>query len=225
MEAIMLGKANLQVPRIRWLRCAISLCIIAGSWGCGARPPSGPLSEHEIVALIERNNGSIAVDEAAPGKPVFSVGFSVLCSNPVDLILPCLQGLTHLQYLALCSSNVTDAGMEHLQVLPALTGLELGRTKITDAGLKHLKGLTNLRYLGLDRTKVTGVGFKNLEGLARLEQLVLFDTAVTDTALAHLKKLTQLKYLDVSLCPNITNAGIEDLQKTLPNCHIVPEKK
>ena len=76
-----------------------------------------------------------------------------------------------------------------------LETLSLVNTQITDAGLQHLKGLTKLRELRL-YTQITDAGLEHLEGLTNLESLFLGGTHLTDE-------------------------GVKQLGKALPNCDIV----
>jgi len=93
--------------------------------------------------------------------------------------------------------KVTDAELKQLlKGLENLEDLDLYRTNITDAGLEHVKGLKNLRYLNLHwQKKVTDAGLEHLKGLERLRHLDLRGTKVTD-------------------------GGVENLQRALPNCKI-----
>ncbi len=93
----------------------------------------------------------------------------------------------------LSQSKVTDGDLKALRHLPQLQRLYATETAIGDAGLENLSGLVELRELALDKTQVTDAGLANLRGLTRLESLR--ETAVTD-------------------------AGVNDLQKCLPNCKI-----
>ena len=58
----------------------------------------------------------------------------------------------------------------------------------------------------------------HLKGLTGLQTLSL-SNKITDAGLVHLKGLTKLKELDL-YGTNITDAGVTDLQKALPNCGI-----
>ncbi|MAV35037.1 MAG: hypothetical protein CMJ59_06220, partial [Planctomycetaceae bacterium] len=92
-------------------------------------------------------------------------------------------------------------------------------SQITDAGLVHLTGLTDLQTLDLTLcTNVTDAGLVHLQGRTTLEYLNLNGTGVTDAGLAHLAGLTKLQ--SISLPKQITDAGIAELQKALPNCTI-----
>ena len=132
-----------------------------------------------------------------------------------------LEGLTNLAYLGLSRTRITDAGLMHLEGLTNLTKLTLGNTPITDAGLVHLKGLTNLQTLSLYGTQITDAGLVHLEGLTNLQKLFLDGTHVTDAGLEHLKGLTKLERLYLYLNrTQITDAGVAELKKSLPNCEI-----
>jgi len=69
----------------------------------------------------------------------------------------------------------------------------------------HLKEMTNLQTLDLSYTTTTKENRPGLE--------------FTDAGLVHLKGMTQLQKLDLSGWW-ITDAGVADLQKALPNCKI-----
>ena len=75
-----------------------------------------------------------------------------------------------------------------------------GCEKIADAGLAHLKRLTNLQNLDL------------------------MGTQITDAGLVHLKGMTNLQDLNLYGCPNITDSGVAELQKALPNCEIIRDE-
>ena len=93
--------------------------------------------------------------------------------------------------------KVTDAELEQLlKGLENLEDLDLYRTNITDAGLEHVKVLKNLRYLNLHwQKKVTDAGLEYLKGLESLQHLDLRGT-------------------------NVTDEGVNKLQRALPNCRI-----
>ena len=105
-------------------------------------------------------------------------------------------------------------------------GLDLLETKVTDAGLVHLKGLTKRQELYLGGTKVTDAGLVHLQGLKKLQKLELgttffteYYTKITNDGLVHLKGLAKLQKLYLKYT-KVTKAGIDKLQKALPNCSI-----
>ena len=81
---------------------------------------------------------------------------------------------------------------------------------ITDSGLVQLKGLPKLQTLDLDGTKITAAGLAHLKGLTSLQKLNLGGT-----------RLRLLKIIgDKRFGSKVTDAGIADLKKALPNCKI-----
>ncbi|MBI82494.1 MAG: hypothetical protein CMJ81_04795 [Planctomycetaceae bacterium] len=155
-----------------------------------------------------------------------------------------LKGLTNLQELSLRNTQTSDAGLVHLKGLTSLKKLFLRSTRITDMELLHLKGLTNLEYLRLENTRVTDTGLAHLEeltnlkslsldgtwgvtddgllrlkGLTNLQALNLGTTAITDAGLVHLKGLTMLEKLSLDHT-QVTDAGVAELHKALPECEI-----
>ena len=108
------------------------------------------------------------------------VNFQLLGDAVTDEHLALLQPLaSHITWLNLAGTAVTDAGLAQLAPLSKLTMLHLERTGVTDAGLAHLKGLENLQYLNLYNTQVSDAGLDNLKGLERLEKLYLWQSQVT----------------------------------------------
>ncbi|MBD3285532.1 hypothetical protein GF338_04265 [candidate division WOR-3 bacterium] len=106
--------------------------------------------------------------------------------------------------------------------LKDLTNLKLlsfdVKPEITDSGLAHLEGLANLRELNLNYADITNAGLTHLQNLMNLRKLNLMYTDITDAGLRHLAGLKNLK--ELWLTPNITESGIEELQKALPDCNI-----
>src|SRR5439155_6438401 len=73
-----------------------------------------------------------------------------------------LEGMTHLEYLSLAATQVTDAGLKHLKGMTKLDRLSLASTKVSDAGMPSLAELTGLRTVYLGGTAVTDTGAQNL---------------------------------------------------------------
>ena len=59
----------------------------------------------------------------------------------------------------------------------------------------------------------------HLKGLTSLWKRVLDGPHVTDSGLVRLKGLTKLKGLNLSFA-QVTDAGVAELRKALPNCEI-----
>ncbi len=114
---------------------------------------------------------------------------------------------------------INDDALMNCRGFSHLTWLNLYDTNVTDAGLVHLKGLTRLCYLNLGKTKVTDAGLTNITELKQLDQLGLEATAVTDAGIQHLKGLAQLRVLDL-METAVTDSGVSEIERTLPNCSV-----
>jgi hypothetical protein len=79
--------------------------------------------------------------------------------------------------------------------MPVVSAMMIG-DEITDASLEKLKAFPQLKSLSLANTKVTDAGLKHLEGLS------------------------QLKELTIHFTPKVTESGVRDLQKALPDLKI-----
>lgn len=168
--------------------------------------------------------------------------------EPIEFEL--LSTRRDLKKLSLQYTGITDEGLVYVKDLTKLEFLDLSGTKVTDAGLVHLKRLTKLRVLLLNRTYTSATGLKHLQGLTLLEELDFsssgFDLAgleylqsmtslkklnldcrdprhdaalISDADLERLKGLTRLKSLNLR-GTEVTDAGVAELQKALPNCRI-----
>jgi hypothetical protein len=56
--------------------------------------------------------------------------------------------------------------------------------------------------------------------LTNLRELYLHSTNISDAGLGHLKSLNQLERVDLAET-GVTAAGVNELQKALPNCLII----
>ncbi len=110
--------------------------------------------------------------------------------------------------------------MVHLANMQQLRSLELSGTRVSDAGVQHLTALQGLEDLQLSGSEITDVGLAAVAELPNLTSLTLFGTGASDAGLAHLKKLSRLQRLVLHRTPLVSLAGVEDLQKALPQCEI-----
>jgi len=136
-----------------------------------------------------------------------------------------IKGLTKLETLYLHATQITDKGLVNLKQLTHLELLNVGFSGVTDVGLVHFAGLTNLRELDLYSNKITDAGLVHLKTLTNLKVLGLRATQITDAGVRQLTGLTNLQRIDVTRCDNITEAGVAELQKALPNCKITKEER
>jgi hypothetical protein len=77
---------------------------------------------------------------------------------------------------------------------------------------------TNVIKLDLTRTEIADAGLTHLEWLPGLQSLSLGE-CVTDAGVQHLERLPQLRTLNL-VRTQVTDAGIQRVQKALPNCTI-----
>jgi hypothetical protein len=137
--------------------------------------------------------------------------------------------------------NVTGKGISALKVCP-LTDLTLIHTPLVPEAIEEMQQLASLRYLNISAVPCTE---RHVAALARLkissliagsagiddamamvlakmdtmEVLSLPGNSLTDKGLAEFKKLRRLKSLDLS-GTQVTAAGVDELQKALPECKI-----
>jgi internalin A len=143
-------------------------------------------------------------------------------TNVTEAGLKELAALKALTTLNLSHTHVASCGLSELAALKGLADLDLSHTRVTDAGLKQLARLETLTALNLSHTKVTDSGLSELAALPNFTFLGLAGTKVTDVGLkklAALNNLKNLKNLDLSQT-GVTDAGVKELQKALPNCQI-----
>lgn len=129
----------------------------------------------------------------------------------------------------LSGRETLDEDLAAIGDLPELMGLNLiDCSRITDAGLKSLK---TPKLFSLDlgtmyhaEYHITPDGIRSVRDLRGLEFLSLGGSHLNDTWLTALHGATQLKYLSLRgdlRGDNVTKAGIESLQKQLPQLTIV----
>jgi mono/diheme cytochrome c family protein len=134
----------------------------------------------------------------ANNNPLLQVNLSLTDQEIGDAQVASLAGLkSHLTWLNLAGTKVTDNGLKSVSSLDKLTRLHLEKTSITDAGVKHLLGLQNLEYLNLYGTKVSNAALKDLAQLKQLKKLYVWQTGVEKAAVDELKKSKPTLYVNV----------------------------
>jgi hypothetical protein len=136
---------------------------------------------------------------------------------------PILPGERDLEYTAaVAGAAFGDAELEKLAAAGThLIWLDLSRTGITDAGLKALARMPNLERLDLRGTAVGDAGVEALAPLRRLETLGLYGTAVTDAGLPALQRLPGLKRVYVG-GTRVTAPGLAILGRARKDLHVSP---
>lgn len=128
--------------------------------------------------------------------------------------LPYLAPLTDLQKLNLWRSYVglIPDSFQHLSGMTKLKDLRLRGTGVRAVELKYLVGAKDtLKYLDMIECPIDDAELENIEPFQNLEALEIWQTNLGDAGLAHIAKLQNLKNLDVSICRNITSAGMDSV--------------
>ncbi len=148
----------------------------------------------------------------------------------------------NLRRLNLQASKVTDTGLRELAKFPKLACLQLFETQVSDATLRTLRECDRLHLLfvaegrsneypgsmeavvgvNLAHTKVTDAGLKELAGMKNLAWIGLEGTHVTDAGLKTLTVHKHLARIDLKgiARQDITDTGVAQFRKELPNCEI-----
>ena len=152
------------------------------------------------------------------------------------LVMPLANNNNLLQVnLSLTDKDIGDKEVAQLASISShLTWLNLAGTKMSDAGLKSLGGMKNLTRLHLEKTTITDAGLANLAGLENLEYLNLYNTKVSNAGLDQLAKMKNLKKVYLWQT-GVDKAGAEKLKKAKPELYVnvgwekppapAPEKK
>ena len=135
---------------------------------------------------------------------------AVVTSQVTDAGLESLKHLTKLDTLLLADSGITDATLKTIGQLPKLQRLYLDRTKITDQGLADLTNLTSLQVLSVSDTKITDAGLVHLTSLKNLETIYLCKTQISDNGLLQLAQLSNIKHLFLDQT-RLTGTGLKHL--------------
>lgn len=125
-----------------------------------------------------------------------------------------LSALRGLRTLALAGASVTDVGLQSLTTLPGLADLDISDTRVTDAGLRTVGMLGALESLSLEGTAIRDAGLVHLGELGHLRRLYLGRTSVTDRGLELLQRVSDVTYVDLALCPKVTEEGVRQLRES-----------
>ena len=134
-----------------------------------------------------------------------------------------LHGCKNLESLNLSHTSMMNEFLPKLRPLRNLKTLNLRSTLVTDAGLTEIGEHPELVELDLGDNKITGEQFDALANLTQLKVLRLDGTHVSDAAFSKLETLRNLK--ELTLDARAGDAGVSELQKTLPNLMLVRIRK
>lgn len=130
-----------------------------------------------------------------------------------------LKGLP-LESLDIAQTQFRAADLSLLKQFPGLRNLDVDDLSLSDDALPVLAQFKGLESLGLSKNAITDRGLPALAELKSLRKLILVQNAITDRGLKSLAKLTGLREVFLMGNSAVTAAGLDDLQKALPNCRI-----
>src|SRR6266851_2440283 len=113
------------MPRRLGGTALVLLGVLATLPACGQErgADESKTDESKAVARVKKLQGTVDVDDSAPGKPV--VGVSLVACTFTDDDLALLATFEKLQSLNLGLSSVTDTGLAQVKKLGKLETLEL----------------------------------------------------------------------------------------------------
>ena len=157
-----------------------------------AESPAGDPSS--IVATLQSTATAVKLD--ANG---FVIDVDYRGATIGDETVEQLSRLTHLRYLKLAGTGITNTGLIEVGKIASLRSLDLRDCAISDAGIGHLVGLTQLKALRLSgKSGATDVGdaaMTDIAGLTQLKSLALDCLWVSDLGIASLAPLQNLEEL------------------------------
>ena len=143
--------------------------------------------------------------------------------QPKELNMKRLLGLLLVIGMVGCggkenAGNAVDPNAEAATSTPAETVDPVAWLEKLEAGIERNEQ-GEVIDVSLNGTDVTDGGLAHLKGLTKLKVLQIIDTQITDAGLSHLKGMTKLQ--ELWLPSRITDAGVAELKKALPNCKII----
>ena len=130
------------------------------------------------------------IEPVIPGSPLLRIAFLAHQESVDDRRLKSLSSLaTHVAYLDLGRTVVTNDGMKSLARMKRLTHLDLRSTSVSDSGVKRVSSLPELRSLNLYDTDVTDESLSEIAKLPKLETVYLFGSKVTAKGVDELQRM------------------------------------
>lgn len=182
------------------------------------------------LRLVDLDHFQFNDVEAEPLRYLKKLEFlSLISLKLTDAGVQHLSDMKRLRSLRLCGNGISDEGLRVISQLTSLEELDLVRFhrvglkpgQITDDGFHHLEALNKLRKLRLIGMGVSDKGVRRLKRLITLRELCLDGTDVTDASVDDFAALRNLEVLSVQQTA-ITEYGLEQIQRILPNCAILP---
>ena len=187
--------------------------------------------------LIYNDEANTDIVEVHLGGKTFKSDVTKLDLSDCSITnLSALSVCTSLEELRLSGNYIRDIGP--LLDIPKLRVLDLSNNMISD--IRPLMSMTTLEHLNLAGNKISSItalsqlkqlkelvlngndidGTQNLAKLSALKILGLKDTGISDADLERLYNLKKLTVLALENNPDITESGVNQLKKKLPQCKV-----
>ena len=187
--------------------------------------------------LIYNDEANTDIVEVHLGGKTFKSDVTKLDLSDCSITdLSALSVCTSLEELRLSGNYIRDIGP--LLDIPKLRVLDLSNNMISD--IRPLMSITTLEHLNLSGNKISSItalsqlkqlkelvlngndidGTQNLAKLSALKILGLKDTGISDADLERLYNLKNLTVLALENNPDITESGVNQLKKKLPQCKV-----
>jgi hypothetical protein len=175
--------------------------------------------QQRLVKVVENVHGSVMYDYQRTKEGRFEP--TMESPWPAWMMVGVGRDAFHsVVLLSLHNKAVTDETLKELSGLSSVELLHLGGTSITSEGLAALKAFPKLRVVTIHDDGFNDESLRRLGDLPALEKLIISSVpGLTDAGLEHLAKLQNLKWLWFHRTQT-TEAGVEKLRKSLPNCRI-----
>ena len=187
--------------------------------------------------LIYNDEANTDIVEVHLGGKTFKSDVTKLDLSDCSITdLSALSVCTSLEELRLSGNYIRD--ISPLLDIPKLRVLDLSNNMISD--IRPLMSMTTLEHLNLAGNKISSItalsqlkqlkelvlngndidGTQNLAKLSALKILGLKDTGISDADLERLYNLKNLTVLALENNPDITESGVNQLKKKLPQCKV-----
>lgn len=187
--------------------------------------------------LIYNDEANTDIVEVHLGGKTFKSDVTKLDLSDCSITdLSALSVCTSLEEIRLSGNYIRDIGP--LLDIPKLRVLDLSNNMISD--IRPLMSITTLEHLNLAGNKISSItalsqlkqlkelvlngndidGTQNLAKLSALKILGLKDTGISDADLERLYNLKNLTVLALENNPDITESGVNQLKKKLPQCKV-----
>lgn len=106
-----------------------------------------------------------------------------------------------------------------LKIKSHISWLNLSNTELTDQNLTTVSKLENLTKLRIDGNSIGDQGLENISKLSNLEVLNLYNTQITDEGLALIAQFPKLKQVSIWKT-NVSKAAVERLMQKRPSLEV-----